>query len=169
MSHAHTPETSVALFLESSARARASGNHIASFAIGGTAFSGVGAATLLLGSAGILSGSLASAIGFATATTGMVLLSLMLLHYGPVARHLLRFGDRLTATETSVGFLAGAAGIVWAATNITAVLGFHPLVAGGWAFAVKALSIGSLVAIVLALWTILTIEVLKRTRVGSES
>ena len=169
MSYAHTPETTVELFLESSARARAAGRHIASLAIGGTAFSGLGAATLALGWAGIVSVGLTSALGFATATTGMILLSLMLLRYGSVARHLVRFGDGLSATGAVMGVVAGAAGMIWALSNVTLVLGTPLFLISSWGVALKALSTGSLVTIVFSLWVILTIEVLKRTRVATDS
>lgn len=155
------------LFLESSARAHEASHDIATLAVGGVVFSALGATTLFLGLAGIASVGITSAVGFATATTGMVLLSLTLLRYGTVARHLLRFGDRLTASKTVVGVVAGAAGMVWALSNVALVLGTAISTAGGWGLALKALSTGSLVTIVFSLWAILTIEVLKRTGVGA--
>lgn len=167
MSYAHTPETAIELFLESSARAHEASQDIATLAVGGVVFSALGATTLFLGLAGIASVGITSAVGFATATTGMVLLSLTLLRYGTVARHLLRFGDRLTASKTVVGVVAGAAGMVWALSNVALVLGTAISTAGGWGLALKALSTGSLVTIVFSLWAILTIEVLKRTGVGA--
>lgn len=167
MSYAHTPETAIELFLESSARAHDASRDIATLAVGGVVFSALGATTLFLGLAGIASVGITSAVGFATATTGMVLLSLTLLRYGTVARHLLRFGDRLTASKTVMGVVAGAAGMVWALSNVALVLGTAISTAGGWGLALKALSTGSLVTIVFSLWAILTIEVLKRTGVGA--
>lgn len=169
MSQAHTAETAVELFLESRARARAAGRHIASLAIGGVGFSGIGAATLLLGWAGIASVGISSALGFATATTGMVLLSLMLLRFGSVARHLVRFGDRLTASGAVMGVIAGAAGMIWALSSVVLVLGTTIFTAGGWGLTLKALSTGSLMTIVFSLWATLTIEVLRRTHLGAES
>ncbi len=167
MSYAHTPETAIELFLESSARAHDASHDIATLAVGGVVFSALGATTLFLGLAGIASVGITSAVGFAAATTGMVLLSLTLLRYGTVARHLLRFGDRLTASKTVMGVGAGAAGMVWALSNVALVLGSAISTAGSWGLALKALSTGSLVAIVFSLWAILTIEVLKRTGVGA--